>query len=109
MPDDLQRKFTYLTLSLGHEIEVDGQGRVVLPEMILDRAGLGKDKNNPNAGRDVTLVGVNDHLELHSRAHWTALREKLFAQAEVVEQWARSSMQAPIEQKTPSPIVGMSK
>jgi MraZ protein len=56
-------------------IEWDKQGRVLFPDKFLKRSGVGK---------DVTLLGVRDHLELWSRTDWEAEREALAArQAEV--------------------------
>ena len=46
----------------------DKQGRVLLPDKILKRAGILK---------EVTLIGVRDHLELWNRADWEARREEL--------------------------------
>ena len=92
MPSELQKSFAYLTLSLGAEVECDAAGRVVLPESILTRANL---------GREVTLVGVQDHLELFSRDRWRELRNKLIAQSEIIEAWAQESLRPPAqEQKT---------
>lgn len=42
-------------------VEPDGQGRVLVPERMLRRAGL---------GRDVVVVGVRDHLEIRRRDEW---------------------------------------
>ncbi|MHC4995686.1 MAG: division/cell wall cluster transcriptional repressor MraZ, partial [Planctomycetota bacterium] len=39
-------------------LEVDKQGRVRLPERLLEMAGLGK---------DVVVLGVKDHLQVHDR------------------------------------------
>lgn len=89
MPSELQKKFTYLTLSLGAEVDCDAQGRVVLPESILNRANL---------GREITLVGVNDHIELFSRARWIELREKVIAQSEVLEAWAQECLRPPAQE-----------
>jgi MraZ protein len=49
-------------------IELDKQGRLLLPERTLKESGL---------GREVTLVGVSDHLELWNRAEWEAELEAL--------------------------------
>lgn len=46
-------------LSQSAVLEPDSQGRVTIPERLLKRAGL---------GREVTLLGVADHLELWDRA-----------------------------------------
>ena len=51
-------------------LEPDKQGRVLIPDQVRKRTGLEK---------EVTLVGVRDHMELWNRAEWEAEREKLFA------------------------------
>jgi MraZ protein len=92
---EFQKQYTYLTVSLGAEVECDAQGRVVLPEDIMRRANL---------GREITLVGVQDHLELFNRARWAELREKLYASSDVLEAWAREKMQTPAPiQEIPKP------
>ncbi len=50
------RQFEYSQSAL---LEPDGQGRVLIPERLLKRAGLDK---------DVVLIAVRDHLELWRRA-----------------------------------------
>jgi MraZ protein len=46
-------------------VELDRQGRMVIPAKLLERAGI---------GREVTVAGVYDHLEIWDRTTW---REKL--------------------------------
>lgn len=95
LPPDLLKKYTYLILSLGSEVECDAQGRVVLPESILSQSDL---------GREITLVGVNDHLQLFNRAVWTQMSAKLNAQREVIEQWAEEHLRNPApENRNPPP------
>ena len=48
-----------------HGGELDKQGRIVIPRRLLERAGI---------GREVTVAGVYDHLEIWDRADW---REQL--------------------------------
>lgn len=50
-------------------LEPDKQGRVLIPDAVRKRTGL---------NREVTLVGVRDHLELWNRPDWEAERERLF-------------------------------
>jgi len=45
----------------GTELELDKQGRMLIPGALLERAGI---------GREVTVVGVRDHLELWDRNAW---------------------------------------
>jgi len=51
------------------EVQLDDQGRVLLPEEWLTRAGIEK---------DVTLVGAGDHLEIWNRADWEARWQELW-------------------------------
>ncbi|HZT92675.1 MAG TPA: division/cell wall cluster transcriptional repressor MraZ [Gaiellaceae bacterium] len=41
--------------------ELDRQGRLVLPQPLIEHAGL---------GREVTVAGMNDHLEIWDRSRW---------------------------------------
>ena len=41
--------------------QLDKQGRVVIPGLLLEREGI---------GREVTVTGVGDHLEIWDRATW---------------------------------------
>ena len=60
-----------LLFAMASRLEWDKQGRVLVPEKTLRRTGL---------SRDVTLIGVRDHLELWNRAEWDQRREQLIAQ-----------------------------
>ena len=53
-------------------LEPDKQGRVLIKETMRKRTAL---------DREVTLVGVRDHLEIWNRPEWEAERERLFAGA----------------------------
>lgn len=49
-------------------VDPDSQGRVVIPERLLKRAGIGK---------EITLLGVHDHLEIWNRADYDAFQETI--------------------------------
>ena len=53
--------------------ELDGQGRVTLPQRHLEYAGISK---------EVTVIGVADHVEIWDRAAWTAYRAHLEEEAD---------------------------
>ena len=61
--------FDQLHFAMASRIEPDKQGRVVLPDKTLKRVGI--------TGREVTLIGARDHLELWNRADWESRREEL--------------------------------
>lgn len=48
--------------------ELDGQGRVLLPQQLVDHAGL---------GRDVVVAGVHDHVEIWDRTQWQEERSTI--------------------------------
>jgi MraZ protein len=53
------------------ELELDGQGRIVIPAKLRTYAGLGS---------EVTVAGVRDHFEIWDRATWQAYQERLEAE-----------------------------
>jgi len=57
----------------GSEAEVDKQGRVVIPANLL-----------ATVGREVTVIGVYDHLEIWDRAAWRTQRQTVEGSAEDV-------------------------
>jgi transcriptional regulator MraZ len=48
--------------------ELDAQGRVKVPAYLLEFAGVTK---------DVTIIGVQDHIELWDRAAWARYRKQM--------------------------------
>ncbi|HYL43058.1 MAG TPA: division/cell wall cluster transcriptional repressor MraZ [Ktedonobacteraceae bacterium] len=53
------------------EIELDGQGRMIIPAKLRAYAGL---------GNDVSVAGVRDHFEIWDRASWLSYQERLDAE-----------------------------
>ena len=72
VPEHDSLAFDQLHFALASRVEPDGQGRLLLPQKILRRAGMQK---------EVTLIGVRDHLEVWNRADWDARIEELERQA----------------------------
>ncbi len=56
-------EFTRKLFSRSQVIEPDKQGRIVLPEKLVAKAGL---------GGEVTLVGMGRYIEINDRARWLA-------------------------------------
>lgn len=48
--------------------QLDGQGRVKLPNGLLEFAAISK---------DVTIIGVQDHVEIWDRTTWAAYRKQM--------------------------------
>ncbi len=53
------------------EIELDGQGRIVIPAKLRTYAKL---------GTEITVAGVRDHFEIWDRATWQTYQERLEAE-----------------------------
>jgi MraZ protein len=77
-PTKEQREHARRMLAMSDELEWDSQGRVVLPAKILGPAKL---------GTAVTLIGVNEHLELWNRQRWASYRQELISKGDGVEGW----------------------
>lgn len=58
IPDEDQLEFDQAYFPLAEYLEIDSQGRILVPEWMLAKAGL---------GRDIVICGVRDHLELRRR------------------------------------------
>lgn len=53
------------------QVEMDGQGRIRLPETLLKLSGL---------GGEVVIIGARNMLRIRDRDQWQALREKTLAE-----------------------------
>ncbi|MFC1603497.1 division/cell wall cluster transcriptional repressor MraZ [Planctomycetota bacterium] len=53
--------FERISFAMSSKVELDGQGRLLLNELLRKRAGL-KDQ--------ITLIGVRDHIELWNTENW---------------------------------------
>lgn len=82
---DLESRF----FGFAERLEMDGQGRIAIPKLHLDLAGL----TNP----EVVIVGARNRLEVRDRAAWLAGQQESFAKL--------PSLVARIEAKRRSPGV----
>ena len=85
-PSEDTLAFDRLMLGLASRVEWDKQGRVLLPDKALKRAGIGK---------EVTLVGARDHLELWNRSEWETEREQLEARRRDLVEKIRTDREKP--------------
>ena len=85
-PDEDSLDYDRMNLGMASRIEWDKQGRILFPEKFLKRSGVGK---------DVTLLGVRDHLELWARADWEAKRSALDARRAEIALRKRQRPSAP--------------
>jgi MraZ protein len=76
--------YDQMNFAMASRLEWDKQGRVLFPEKTLRRTSL---------GRDVTLIGVRDHLELWNRSDWENHREALLARSAEIALKAKQARQ----------------
>ena len=74
------RDFMRMLYSGAADVELDKQGRVLLPQVLRDFAGL---------NGEAVVVGVNTRVEVWDRAAWTSRREKFEGGALDAEHWAQ--------------------
>lgn len=75
-----QLRFAMTTL-----LDLDKQGRVLIPEKILQRT---------KTGREIAMVGVKDHLEIWNRSEWEARMNELLDKQVEIELRAQLAKQA---------------
>ncbi len=84
LPDDDQLTWEEMHFSQSDEVEIDGNGRIRIPEGKLEEYRL---------GTRIAILGINDHLVLRNAEAWEAERkEKLSRHTEIVRS-ARESLQ----------------
>lgn len=92
IPDDDQLRFEQMYYMLAERLELDTQGRILVPERMLKRSGL---------VRDVVICGVRDHVEIRPRegfedevdAAWSRYREVQVRAREAYQSKRRQSGQ----------------
>lgn len=69
--DEELRDFERRIYPSASEVELDGQGRLVLPAKLREYANLKS---------EVTVVGVRDHIEIWDRVNWREYQQRLDAE-----------------------------
>jgi len=91
-PEDDALDFDRMNFAMADRQKWDDQGRMQIPPKIVRRAELSK---------EVTLIGVRDHLELWNRADWEAHSQELQARRVEIAKRARQAQQAKPQQAKP--------
>lgn len=87
MPSDETLAYDQLRFGMAARVEMDKQGRVLIPQKMRKRTQL------PD---EITMVGVKDHLEIWGRAEWEARFDGLFEnQGEVAAKAKQALASAP--------------
>ncbi len=85
-PDEDVLAFDQYHFAMASRLEWDKQGRVLLPDKTLKRTGTGK---------EVTLIGARDHLELWNRSEWDSRFEELMNKSQEVTLRAQQARKTP--------------
>lgn len=64
------RDFRRVLLSMATEQDIDGAGRILLPQMLRDYAGVSS---------DITLIGAEDHMEIWDTVKWEEHRAEVLS------------------------------
>lgn len=83
LPDDEAAEFDEVVWSFVDFVEMDKQGRILLPEAKVAQAGLGK---------ELMLVGARDHLLVMNRAEFAEQIASKEAQLQELRQRARAKL-----------------
>lgn len=69
-------------MASAYELSADEQGRIVLPKLLTDHAGIAK---------DIVFLGLGDRVELWDKSVWLAHEEKVKSEAaQLIERVAQS-------------------
>lgn len=69
-PDEEDQQFDLLFFGGAQWIELDKQGRILLPDKYLKRTGIQK---------DITMVGARTHIQIWKRSDWEAAQDELLS------------------------------
>ncbi len=58
-----QRDYLRFVYSSAEDVDLDSQGRILIPQSLRQRAGI---------GRDVVIIGMMDTIEIWDKARWEA-------------------------------------
>jgi MraZ protein len=67
-PEAEEVEYDQLNFATAQRVEMDKQGRILIPEKLVKKGEL---------GREVTVVGMRDHIEIWNRGEWAAREEEL--------------------------------
>jgi MraZ protein len=85
-PSDDVLAYNQLYFAMANRVPWDKQGRILMPERVLQEASIKK---------EVTLIGARDHLELWNRGDWNQRREELRRRSAEIVSKAKVAQRAP--------------
>lgn len=86
IPGIEQTDYDLMTLAMSEPVEMDAQGRLLIPARTFEWTGIQKEQ-------PLALLGVRDHLELWDRNEWESYRKTLLDRSVEILQRARQARQ----------------
>lgn len=83
IPDPDQLQYEQFFFPTAHEVDLDSQGRILIPEGLLQLSEI---------GRQVFITGVNDHLEVWNKDEFQQFIRENWQQFAAVQQRARQAI-----------------
>jgi len=83
IPHPAQRRYEELFFSAAYAVDIDNQGRILIPERLLQLARIGK---------QVVIIGVYDHLEIWNKQDFDELFSDFWEQYTEIQQKARQAI-----------------
>ncbi|MBC8309333.1 MAG: hypothetical protein ISR75_02930 [Phycisphaerales bacterium] len=80
LPDEDEMEFEQILFSQSRRLEIDKQGRIRLPDTLLELAGI---------ANQAYVLGVGDHLEVLNHASWAAKKVENLAKLREIMKRAR--------------------
>ena len=91
IPDPDQLLYEQLFFSAAYPADIDNQGRILIPERLVQIAGIGK---------QVVITGVYDHLEICNKQDFDEFVSKHWQQYPQVQQNARQAILKDLQRRT---------
>jgi MraZ protein len=87
-PSAAALEYNQLIFANTYQREPDKQGRLVLPERLVTRAGLVQPPELAEVPIEVTFIGVRDHFEVWRREEWDTYSDSLDQRSSSIVQTA---------------------
>jgi MraZ protein len=88
IPDPDQLAFEEIFFSSAYGVEPDGQGRILVPETLMQEVGI---------GRQVVITGVRDHIAVWNRDDFARFQQENKARIALLQQRARDAIRGTLE------------
>lgn len=86
MPDEDALAFAQYHFAMASRLEWDGQWRLLMPQKVMART---------NTGKEITLIGTGDHMEIWNRSDWEGRFDELLRDSKEIIARAKRTQPPP--------------